>query len=271
MSRTSPQCPEPITEYAAFGGVPSASNRGTRFVLEGKQAAAPIAEKRDIITPRFTFMGTRTNEEWLRALGSQGAEQGAAIAELRALLLRAAKYSFKRSHYELYHLDRAEILQLAEDSAQDALLAVLKHLDEFRGESKFTTWAYKFAINFSLSRARKETWKRVSLDELLEDTGLPEPPFADEAGALDPVRAAWQAEVWAIVREVMDNELSERQRQVLRLIVFDDVPMDEVAGHFKTNRNAIYKLLHDARRKLKARLEARGLAVTQIIDLFGKA
>lgn len=223
------------------------------------------------MTPRFTFMGTRTNEEWLRALGTRGAEQAAAIAELRALLLRAAKYSFKRTHYALSRLDRAEILQLAEDSAQDALLAVLKHLDEFRGESKFTTWAYKFAVNFALTRARKETWRRVSLDELLEESELPELPFADESGAMDPVRAAWQAEVWGVVREVIEGELTDRQRQVLRLMVFDDVPMDEVAEYFKTNRNALYKLLHDARRRLKARLEARGLAVTEVIDLFGKA
>jgi RNA polymerase sigma-70 factor, ECF subfamily len=216
-------------------------------------------------------MSTRTNEEWLCALQSHAGEQATAIVELRGLLLRAALYSFKRTHYDLCHLHPDEILQHAEDSAQDALLAVMKHLDEFRGESKFTTWAYKFAINVALARARKETWKRVSLDKLLEDSELPELSFADESRGMDPDRAVWQAEVWDIVREVIDNELTERQRQVLKVMVFDDAQMDEVAEHFKTNRNAIYKLMHDARRKLKARLEARGLEVTEIVDLFAKA
>ncbi len=216
-------------------------------------------------------MGTRSNEDWLFALQGSGAEQAAALADLRALLLRGALYSFRRTHYHLSHLDRAEILQLAEDSAQEALLSVLRHLGDFRGESKFTTWAYKFVVNVALSCARRETWKRVSLDQLLEDSSLPELPFPDENPASNPAHVTWRLQVWETVREVIDQELTDRQRQVLTAMVFDDVPMDEMAAYFKTNRNAIYKLLHDARRKLKARLEARGLTIDEIMDAFANS
>ena len=214
-------------------------------------------------------MKPRTNAEWLSELESSGEKQAAAIADLRDYLLRAALYSLSRSHGDLAHLAPAEIAQLAEDCAQDALLAILKHLREFRGDSKFTTWAYKFAVNIALVAARREGWKRVSLDQLLDSPDLPEWPIRDERMAIDPDRTALQSEVWAAMRQAIDRDLTERQRQVLKAMVFDDVPMDEVVRHLGSNRNAIYKLLHDARRKLKAHLEARGFDVEEILDLFG--
>jgi len=213
-------------------------------------------------------MKTRTNEEWLRELESAGEDQAAAIAALRAYLLRAALYSLNRSHGDLAYLTPTEIEQLAEDCAQDALLAILKHLREFRGDSKFTTWAYKFAINIALVAARREGWTRVSLDQLLDNPDLPEWPIRDERMAIDPDRTALQSEVWAAMREVIDHDLTERQRQVLKAIVFDEAPMDEIVRHLGSNRNAIYKLLHDARRNLKTHLEARGFGVQEILDLF---
>lgn len=213
---------------------------------------------------------SRTNEEWLRELQSKDAEQAAAIADLRAMLLRAALYSLNHINAGLGHLGRDEIEQLAEDCAQDALLAVLKHLREFRGDSRFTTWAYKFAVNFALVTARRERGKNVSLDTLLENSDLPEWPIKEERAANNPDRAAQQEEIWATMREVIEREMTERQWQAIKAIIFDDVPMDELVRHWKTNRNAIYKLLHDARRKLKSHLEARGYAMEEILDLFSK-
>lgn len=215
-------------------------------------------------------MKERTNAQWLDELESTGAGQAAALADARALLLRAARYAFSRNLYDLGRLSREDVNQLAEDSAQDALLTLLKHLREFRGDSKFTTWAYKFGINVALVTARREAWKHVSLDQMLADTDLPDGPFVDEHSRVDPERAAWQSEVWATLREVITGELSERQRQVLQATVFDDVPLDELARHLGSNRNAVYKLLHDARRKLKARLEQRGLGVQEIMNLFAE-
>src|SRR6266540_7508702 len=112
---------------------------------------------------------TRTNEEWLRDLNAGGMLQESAISDLRDLLLRAVLFFFSRNLGDFERLAREEILQLAEDCAQDALIAVMNHLSEFRGDSKFTTWAYKFAINIAMMAARRERWKGVSLDELASD------------------------------------------------------------------------------------------------------
>jgi len=212
-------------------------------------------------------MRTRTNEEWLRGLSATGEEQAVVLGDLRTYLLRAAQYALSQRSDDLAQAD-AKIEPLAEDCAQEALLAILKHLHEFRGDSKFTTWAYKFAVNIALVVARRERWKSVSLDQILSDADLDDWPIRDESQVTDPDRPALQAEIWAIIRETIDHDLTERQRRVLKAMVFEEVPMDEVVRHLKTNRNAVYKLLHDARRRLKARLEARGFGVPEILDSF---
>src|SRR5512138_1796168 len=126
---------------------------------------------------------TRTNQQWLHDLTSGSEAQEKAINDLRNILLRAALYSFQRTLSDLASLSRAEILQRAEDCAQDALIAILNHLSEFRGDSKFTTWAYKFAINMALTAARRERWKGVSLDELTESGEDAYPEWMLPAGA----------------------------------------------------------------------------------------
>jgi len=214
------------------------------------------------------MMRTRTNQEWLRELASTGEEQAAAIEDLRAYLLRVARYALSRRYGDAAQRPYDEIEPMAEDCAQEALLAILKHLDEFRGDSQFTTWAYKFAVNIALVADRRERWKTVSLDQLLSDADLDDWPFRDEHPVTDPDRPALQAEIWATLQETIKQDLTKRQRQVLKAIVFDEVPMDEVVCHLKTNRNAVYKLLHDARRKLKTRLEARGFGVPEVLDSF---
>jgi RNA polymerase sigma-70 factor (ECF subfamily) len=208
----------------------------------------------------------RSNAEWLSALRSSGDAQAAALAELRVLVLRAALYTLRRSRGDLGLMSPAEIGQLAEDCAQEALLAVMQGLDRFRGESRFTTWVYAFAVNTALIAARRERWKRVPLDRVLEQVG-PSAGWHAPAPA-GPDRRALQAETLAAVREVIDTELSARQRQALKAIVFEGVPLDELARHWGSNRNAIYKLLHDARRKVKACLEARGVSVGDALGLF---
>ncbi|MBI4671749.1 MAG: sigma-70 family RNA polymerase sigma factor [Chloroflexi bacterium] len=211
----------------------------------------------------------RSNQEWLRELRAEGtAEQAQAIEDLRLYLLRAVLYFFSTSPGDLRGLARAEIEQVAQDLAQDALLTILKNLDDFRGESKFTTWAYRFAINISLVEARRQRWKNVSLERILEKAELPDFQFYDK-DAPDPDRAAQQQEIWNAVREVIQNELTERQRAILTAIVFDDVPVDVVTKQFKMNRNAVYKMVHDARAKMRKQLEERGFEVSDILNLFG--
>jgi len=212
----------------------------------------------------------RTNEEWLHDLRGSGTAQENAIADLRDLLLRAALYFFSRNLDDFGGLNRDEILQRAEDCAQDALIALMDHLQDFRGDSKFTTWAYKFAINFALMSARQERWKGVSLDEL---------PFSNEAAFFDrvmqdksygvsPDRSSQQNEVRETVQDVIEHDLTDKQRRVLLMMVFNEVPMDEVVRHLGANRNAVYKMLHDARRKLKSGLQARGFEVGETLALF---
>ena len=218
-----------------------------------------------------TRVKQRTNEEWLRELRADGTpEQAEAIEDLRQYLLRAVLYFFSQSPGDLRGLARPEIEQIAQDLAQDALLTILKNLDDFRGESKFTTWAYRFAINMSLVEARRQRWKNVSLDRIIENAELPDFQFQDKE-APDPDRSAQQQEIWNQVRDVIENELTDRQRAILTAIVFDDVPVDLVTREYKMNRNAVYKMVHDARVKLKKRLEERGFDVGEILNLFSGA
>jgi RNA polymerase sigma-70 factor (ECF subfamily) len=216
-------------------------------------------------------MPTRTNEQWLEDLAAANDRQSEAIADLRALLVRGALYTLRQTRYRLAWWDAEHLQQLAEDSAQEAVLAILQHLHEFRGESRFTTWAYKFAVNKALLCARHESWKHISLDEMLDRQEMPEFPFASHDAESEPDRMAWRTQVWNILRDVIETELTPHQRRVLIAVAFDDVPLDELANHFNTNRNAIYKTVHDARRKLKARLEIRGIEIQEVMDSFAKA
>ena len=212
-------------------------------------------------------MKTRTNEEWLRALKSDGDRQMAALSDLRAYLLRAARYTLQRKRSTVRQLASTDIEQLAEDCAQEAVPAVLSQLDAFRGDSRFTTWAYKFAVNAALSAARRERWGQLPLAELLGPDVVERIGMASAAPA-DPQRRALQEELLAAVREGIEMHLTPRQRQALTAIVFDEIPLDELARHWTSNRNALYKLLHDARRKLKAHLRARGFDSREVADAF---
>lgn len=205
----------------------------------------------------------RTNEEWLNALNASGEIQESAIADLRDLLLRASLYFFNRNLGDFEGMNREEILQCAEDCAQEALIAVINRLSDFRGDSKFTTWAYKFAINIALMTTRRQRWKDKSLDELSVSNGK---LFEWEL----PDQSVIRHEILDIIQKVIEGELTERQRQVLMLMVFHEVPMDEVVQRLGTNRNAIYKMLHDTRRKLKNSLQRRGFEVEELLIWFSK-
>jgi RNA polymerase sigma-70 factor (ECF subfamily) len=216
----------------------------------------------------ISMASTRTNEEWLHDLNGGGEVQEAAISDLRALLLRAVLFFFSRNLSDFENLSRPETLQFAEDCAQDALIAVMNHLSDFRGDSKFTTWAYKFAINMALMTARRERRKGISVDQLFstEDGASFEWGLEDTESL--PDQSAMQSEIREIIQQVINHDLTDRQRRVLLMMVFHEIPMDEVVRELDTNRNAIYKMLHDARRKLKQSLQARGFEVGEILALF---
>ena len=208
----------------------------------------------------------RTNSDWVRELRAGGEEQAAALGALRAYLVRSARHGLQRSRGHRAH-NSFDLDQLAEDCAQDALLAILERLADFRGDSRFTTWAYKFAINMALGAARREARNHISLDGLLAMRGRTWLP-APEPFPRDPEHEARQAEAWTIIQAVMDADLSERQRRALKAVVADDVPLEDLVRRGGATRNSIYKLLYDARRKLKRRLEARGFAPREMLALF---
>jgi RNA polymerase sigma-70 factor (ECF subfamily) len=213
-------------------------------------------------------MRRRSNAEWMAALRSEGDDQAVALADLRIYLMRAARFTLQRARHHVGHLGTGALDALAEDCAQEALTAVVQHLHEFRGQSLFTTWVYAFGVNMALMAARRERWGTVSLDAMVDNR---EPLLArtlTEDDVPDPERRAMQAAAIAAIHDAIDGHLTPRQQQAVRALVFEDVPLDELVRYWGSNRNAVYKLLHDARRKLKTHLAARGYDVGTMLDLF---
>ncbi|MEM6288246.1 MAG: sigma-70 family RNA polymerase sigma factor [Bacteroidota bacterium] len=195
----------------------------------------------------------RSNEEWLSALASDGPEAEAALADLRPVLLKALRITIAP------RVDRGADA-LAEDLVQDALLHVRDRADQFRGDARFTTWAQKVAVRIALSELRRKRWENVPLDAVVAD-----PPSAPEPAA-DAVLE--EAETVTLVRRLIATELTDRQRTALEAVLAG-MPLDEVARRLDTNRNALYKLLHDARLRLKKAFEDRGLTADDLVDMAG--
>jgi RNA polymerase sigma-70 factor, ECF subfamily len=180
------------------------------------------------------------------------ATRDAATAELHELLLRAARFELNRRRESLAHVSRAEIGDLALQAADDALVAVLGKLDSFRGASRFTTWAYKFALLEAGVRARRRAWhdREVVLDEQAW------PALADQGPSAH--RTLEDAELLRAIRDSVRRDLTPHQREVLTALALNEVPIDVLAERLGTTRGALYKTLHDARRKLRATLAAAG-------------
>jgi len=189
-------------------------------------------------------------ERWPARLSVGHPEREEALAELHTLLLAGARSEAFRRRESLPEPVRADLDDLSLQAADDALVAVLGKLDTFRGDSRFTTWAYKFAIFEISTRLRRHAWRgqRVAFDEAAWDR-LP---------AADHSAGAEQQVVLRLVREAMDSSLSERQRLVFSAAVLQEVPIDVLAERLSSTRGAIYKMLHDARAKLRAHVEDNG-------------
>ena len=198
----------------------------------------------------------RESLAWLRELFGTGAEHRDAVERLYALLLRAARFEFARRRSPSANAPD-ELEDLAVQAADDALVAVLRKLHTYRGESRFTTWAYKFAVLEAAVAARRRPWqgREVSLDA--DDWG----PVPDD-GRASPARQAEAAESLAAVRDAIAEALTPHQRAVLVAVALNGVPIDVLAERQGTTRGALYKALHDARRKLRTRLAEDGLAPT---------
>jgi RNA polymerase sigma-70 factor (ECF subfamily) len=181
-------------------------------------------------------------DEWISALHGPPAVREPALAELHGLLLRAARFELGRRRSMLSDVPRAEIDDMADQAADDAMVALLGKLDSFRGASRFTTWAYKFALLEAGVKARRRAWRdrEVPLDEAITDNG----PTAQQV--------LEDAETLRAVRDAMDTALTRHQREVFVALALNGVPIDVLAERRGTTRGALYKTLHDARRKLRA-------------------
>jgi len=212
----------------------------------------------------------RTNKMWLDHLRDGSPHQTAAIEDLGQYLQRAVMiYLHTRS--DLSRLAESELQQMGQDFVQDALLKTRASLDTFRGKSKFTTWATKIAANHTISELRRAKWRDLSLDAITEaGTSLQEILSLDSTPANNPDTAAERGQVWQAIVSVIENDLTERQRQVLVAVRVDGIPMAEVARLLDTNINNIYKLLHDARLKLKRGLQALDLDPQYVLQLFSE-
>jgi RNA polymerase sigma-70 factor, ECF subfamily len=202
--------------------------------------------------------GRRLDEEsreWLRSLRATGAERDGAIGRLHALLLRAARFEVARRRPTLPHLRGNELDDIALEAADDALMSVLARLDDFRGASRFTTWVYKFALLEAAVKLRRRAWQGREVPLEPETWGL----FS--SAELEPGAHAEQSELLTTLQGAVDDRLTAHQRRVLVALALNGVPVDVLAQRLNTSRGALYKTLHDARRKLRKHLEDAGLAL----------
>jgi RNA polymerase sigma-70 factor (ECF subfamily) len=209
----------------------------------------------------------KTNQEWLRALKGDGIEQEDALKDLRAAILRAMRSHLAADSGYRATFNPEEARQIAEDCAQQTLLTVQQKIDTFRGESRFTTWATSIAIRVLLGELRRRKWNHVSLESSHSRRRLSESP-AEGLPCRDPELALQQDQIWNILTEIIEQELTLKQRSILVAIVFEGMPLDLLADSMGTNRDNVYKILHDARKRLKRCLTRRGLTQEEILRIF---
>jgi RNA polymerase sigma-70 factor (ECF subfamily) len=209
-------------------------------------------------------MSTRDNTQWIADLRDAGARREAALDDLRAVIGRGLPYALSR------WLSPSDPLfqPLVEEVTQDTLLRVMDQLSSFQGRSLFTTWVHKIAVRIALTELRRKRWRDASLEELTEkDQASPAATLLADSQA-GPEVSAERSDMLGRIRRILNEELTERQRQALILLGVQGIPMEEAAAKMRTNRNALYKLLHDARLRLKRRLSREDLSAQDVLDAF---
>jgi RNA polymerase sigma-70 factor (ECF subfamily) len=209
-------------------------------------------------------MDKRTNEEWLADLRAGGDRQAQALEDLRAIILRGLPYAIAG------RLDpnSPESEALTEEVVQETLVRVLEHLDSFEGRSQFTTWAHKIAVRAALTELRRARWREVPLPEMEMNEEGGDASYRElPDGQASPEEQVSQAEMMKRVNRIIMEELTEKQRQAL-MAVMEGFPLEEAARRLGTNRNALYKMMHDARLRLKKRLEKDGLTPQEVLSVF---
>jgi RNA polymerase sigma-70 factor, ECF subfamily len=206
------------------------------------------------LAPAPTAARDAESREWLRSLRAEGPAKDDAVTRLHELLLRAARFEVARRRPMLPHLRGDELDDIATEAADDALMSVLRRLDDFRGASRFTTWVYKFALFEAAVKLRTRAWqgREVPLE--------PESWSVFSSAGLEPDAELEQSELIVTLERGIAQVLTPHQRRVLLALALNGVPIDVLAERLGTTRGALYKTLHDARRKLRAHLHDCGLA-----------
>ena len=223
-------------------------------------AAAPIVEEMEPIALAEEVRPDEEARRWLDELRAEGPTKDAAVARLHAVLLRAARFEVARRRPTLPHLRGDELDDIALEAADDALMSVLRRLDDFRGASRFTTWVYKFALLEAAVKLRKRAWqgREVPIE--------PEAWSLFSSAGLTPELETEQRELLATLQRAIADVLTPHQRRVLVALALNGVPIDVLADRLGTSRGALYKTLHDARRKLRRHLDECGLSVGSFLE-----
>lgn len=201
-----------------------------------------------------------TNEEWIEALSPPVDEQ--AVDQLRKKMIRGLRPALHK--YVDHELD-----QFVEDVAQDALIKILDNIDSFRGESQLFTWAMKIAVREGLTELRRKKYDDLSIEDFKypDEDGRNELTSLTFAGDLpDPEEATHQQLVLQKVMKIINEELTDKQRQAINALLVQGLSATVVAEKMGANRNALYKLLHDARLKIKTALELDGIDPEEIFN-----
>ena len=204
-------------------------------------------------------MQTRTNSEWLNDL--RGPDPDQAIEDLRKVLKRGLIYS-------LSSRIKTDLETQVDDFVQDAILRILDKLDTFRGESRFTTWAQKVAVRVAFTELRRQRWKDISLEDLMPEDSGDFTPLVLADPSPNPEKLATQTILTEMIETMLKEDLTDRQRTAMMAIMKGGMPLEEVARRMDTNRNALYKLLHDARKQMRKGLLEKGLTAQEVIEAF---
>ena len=204
----------------------------------------------NLVRPVTSEIDDAPDEAWVKELTDPGPPGHAAQRHLHAVLLRATRHQVWRLRHQLPGAGSAELEDLAHQAADDALMAVLGKLDTFEGRSRFTTWVYKFGILHAGVAVRRQAWRHREVP-LIDTFDPPDPGSAPEA-------YAQAGDLQRAVESAIAVDLTPHQRRVTLALLVDQVPIDVLAERLNTNRNALYKTLHDARQRLRASLRASG-------------
>lgn len=209
-------------------------------------------------------MVKRSNEQWLKDLNAPGLAAETALADLHHILVRGLQQGLIHQ----VNTNSPEFAALAEDFAQEAIIKILDQLDTFAGRSLFTTWAHKIALHVALTELRRKRWQDQSLDGLVETEDGEYTPLILAAATPNPAEQTERDDLMGRVQKLLLQGLTEKQRTALIALVIQEASPEQIAAQMQMKTNAVYKLLHDGRLRLRNLLAEEGLSPEMVLEAF---